>query len=179
MEIKSVGILLLTAVAIIVGLVMLTGTGGIASLTAGADNKISVVNESIDISAARLADNAINETYYFYPEYAATNTGWRAAYDECDVLTLTVTDGEGNELADPTDYVYVYELGRLRFEDDSTALDATNDTLVSYSYCGDNYVGGSANQNILNIVLLMAAVAIIVVAIIPSLRSGVVDFIRN
>lgn len=49
---------------------------------------------------------------------------------------------------------------------------------ISYTYGDEGYIEDSGGRGIANIILVFAALAVAVVTLIPSLRSGVMDMMR-
>lgn len=183
-----VGALVVVGVAIIIGLVMLTGTGGIADLTVGANEKTSVVNETVTVTG--YITDMVNTTYGYELAHGCPQEldDWRKqAGDECSITGYVVKSANGTTLATPADYVAISNsacissLKDITFRPSATfnssVMGGTNVTKVSYSYCGDEFVSGTTNNTMLELVLLFCVLAVVVVALVPTLRSGLKEMV--
>lgn len=167
---KDIGLYIILVIGITVAIAFLIAS---ANTITGSTQKVVVTDEIINIAPARLADGAINNTYVFTPAHTSSNTGWRANSPECTVSTITIKNNSNVALTTPTDYVYTSGTGTFVLEDTAPLNgQISNNTKVSYSYCGDNYVPGSSNQSILTLIILFGAIAILVWVIVTLIKNG-------
>jgi len=148
MESRTAGIIIAAAIAILVGVVLL----GVIGDQTNENTSLTALSTSMDISPARLAKGAINETYYFTPSYLASN-GWRMDnVGECSVDDLVLKNASGyvldnNGCGAGGDYVYVTDVNIHLCNSvplNGTVGAGSNSTSLSYSYCADGYVAGWA-----------------------------------
>lgn len=155
--------LLLAFITIIIGVVFLVQIATSTVAVTGTTTE----TETIDISAARLAGNNINETYQIIPTRVAESlSGWRSTTSGCqesDLLGDAVfTNASGDALTITTDYVI--GTGYFTLVNSTTVHYSTNQTLVTIDYCDDNYVSGWGG-NIMNLVPGFIALALMAIGI--------------
>jgi len=122
-------------------------------------------NEVIDISPARLAGGAINETYPFTITHS--NTGWKTETSDCNIQALNYGNTSTTWTA-TTDYS-VSTAGILTLVNtDAVNQTSTNSTRLTYKYCADDYLNSSWGRTLLNTNVGLIAVAILVVAIVVA-----------
>jgi hypothetical protein len=167
--------------------ILIASTLGIAFLIAAANsvadstNRVTVVNEGLDISSARIAGGGINES----KELSIANlpTSWKLSVSEC----LPGATGNGfvlknqsaTTMAATTDYI-VYSRGNLTLKNVlNLNRSSHNITNLSYYYCSENYVPGSNNQSVLGLVILFFSIAIVVTVIVYFLKGKSYDKITR
>jgi len=89
-------------------------------------NPVQVTNETLDISAARLADNNINDTYPFF--LANNGTGWVAG--SVEILNETGGSMAGNYTFSISGFYITFSNNSFMIEEGGSG----NDTKVSYMY---------------------------------------------
>lgn len=166
MESNNLGLLLTSFVMIILGASFI---GVVASTEQLYTRQKVVFNESIDITAARLALNDINETRVFTVKQAYSRvTNWRenSGGTDCDIDAIVYTTNI--TLTEDTDY-------SLSTNGTLTVLNTTltggthsptsNTTQIAYYYCGDDYLTEGWTRTILNLVPGFFALALMAVGI--------------
>lgn len=153
MENNSVSKIVIGFFMIILGLALILA---VADGSALVTDKTNVVNEAIDISTARIADGAINESTVF----TVTNypSGWQA--DDC-ALTSFVYGNVSTDYALTTDYISSLSAGTFTLKNSSAVFYGTNDTLVDYTYCPNAYLNIAWGRSVLNLVAGFFALAIL------------------
>ena len=110
-------------------------------------------------------DSWINETIV----YTLTNapTGWKV--DDCPITEFVLANSSGTALTADSDYTLTASAGTFVFissADLNTTIDfATNDTIASYSYCGDDYLNLTWGRTSINLVPGFFAIALLLVAV--------------
>ncbi len=189
-QLATVGTLLMTAIAIIIGLVLLyqSISGNVGTMT---QKGTGIYNTTI--AAAWTGAKGINLTYGFKLDEGcvAETDNWRkSALSECGI-TATVASNNGTPLAEGTDYILyetsacsnsTYDITYLSsLGINSSVGNADNRTIVTYTYCPDGYItnqqpGGRA---VATIIVLLCALCIAIVALVPVLRNGLVDKVKG
>lgn len=158
MENKNISLLILGFVMLIIGVVLLPT---IAELGNDKTNKIEVNDEAIDISAAVLAGGEINGTYPFTVTNAPT--GWETT--ECPLTSITY----GNSSTDftvTTDYTITASTGVLYLVNTTAyGYGATNDTVIDYTHCDEDYIVASWQRTILDLVPGFMAIALLIISV--------------
>lgn len=188
---QAVGVLIILAIGLIVGLVLLSGGEGTISSNIGAATEKANTTENLTIVAAGYkAAGVVNETYGYELSRGGCPmkvNGWRRnAGSECSLTIQTVTSGNMTPLVLNTDYFVntTSDCGTsykdIRFDDstlfNSSVRDVDNRTKITYTSCGDEYVAGSTNQTILDLVILMTAIALLVYALSGGLENWGISF---
>lgn len=158
---KQFGYLMITVISVFIGLAFLTAIGqAITPLR----KPYTIVNESLDISAARLADNNINESYGF----SLNNDNWVSS----SVKVYNETKGE---LTANTDYIVNYTEEKIYFKNSTTMVNyVSNTTLIDYQYYDDRYIEDTTGRALLGIITLLVIVGILSVALVPVIKSWLV-----
>ena len=157
MSLGTVSKLVLGFVTIILGAVLI---GSIATNGLLVTQKKSLTNEAVDISSARNALGNIDESVEI--TVANAPTSWKQA--DCPLTSVTY----GNASEDytiTTDYLITLSTGILTLKNTTTVIDGTNDTLIDYTYCGDDYLNLSWGRTLVNIVSGFFAIAILLVGL--------------
>lgn len=159
MDGKNIALLLGAFVALIVGISLIGVTASQGNLVT--DKKI-VTNEAIDISSARTSAGAINTTY----PITITNypSGWKVT--ECPVSEVTY----GNSSTDftlTTDYTFTDTTGVLLLKNTNTVQmgNATNATVMDYTYCGDDYLTQNWSRTSIDLIPGFFAIALMLIAV--------------
>ncbi len=162
----SVGYKLIVGfVALIIGIVLISV---IASQTIAVTDKTIVVDESVDAASAILSANDINVSVNL--SLANIPAGWKIA--DCPLTSITISNNTGTALTITTDYlVYpvqgVYSLVNSSgvLADLAVSTADTNNTLVDYTYCQDDYLNSAFGRSSQNLVPGFFALALLAVAI--------------
>jgi len=162
MEFKSkIGVLVTLFLGVIVALVLLPA---IASNIQDLSEKRNIVNESVDISVARLAGGTINETYPFTVEEEPT--GWRI--NSCPLTAFLY----GNSTTDWTldaDYRVNLSSGIFYLNNtvnvNGTDGSSPNETYVDYDYCTTGYITSSGGRGVAKLILIAAALGLLAYAV--------------
>lgn len=154
-------------VTIIIGIVLIVAIVNQQSIMT---DKITVTDETIDISVARLADGAINETYPFTVNN--NPTGWKIT--KCP-LTSVVYGNVSTSFTLNTDYRFTDSTGVL-YLNNTAAVNGTtggspNTTYMDYVYCPDGYNTDSGARGIARIIGLFAIIGLLVVIIKGGLEE--------
>lgn len=155
MEIKnrSVGLVVLVAVTILFGIIAI---GVIADQL---NSKTSLITKTTSITIPRYANMTVRGTNIWLND--TIFAGWRAEHPECEVATIILYNQTGEIMTDPTDYVFVIDIGRLRLQNTENLNTSTsNTTNVKYTYCPDDYITGWP-QTVLNLIPGFFAIALI------------------
>lgn len=150
--------LILAFVTLIIGAVLI---GSIATQGLAVTGKTSVVNEAIDITTARLTDaGSINTSKTF----TVTNnpTSWKV--NDCP-LTTVVYGNSSDDYALTTDYTVDLSTGVITLVNSSAVVYGTNDTLVDYVYCGDDYMNLGWGRTLINLVSGFFAIAMLMISV--------------
>jgi len=139
MENSSVSKIVIGFFMIIVGIVLIAS---VANGSALVTSKANVVNETIDISTARLthdAENNINTSAL--NNFTLTNypTTWKTT--DCPITSFIWHNGTSADFTISTDYNFYASSGILEILNSTyTVNSTTNTTYASYTYCPDEYV---------------------------------------
>jgi hypothetical protein len=155
---ETVNKLLAAFVLLILGAVM------IATIAGEEQNRVTIgeTTKTINIGIARMAGlNQINASKVL--DVGNGLGTWRTDYSECIPQTIHLYNSSGTELADPTDYVYTYNVnsGRLTLKD-TEALNNTvsNITTVTMNYCADGYMTSTWGQTALDVAIGLFALGL-------------------
>ncbi|MFW6130033.1 MAG: hypothetical protein ACOC56_02540 [Atribacterota bacterium] len=149
--------LILAFVSLIIG-VILIGTVATNSLTV--TEKTLLENEAIDISSARDDNGDINESVTFTVANAPTT--WKI--NDCPLSSVTY----GNSSLDytlTTDYLITLSTGVLSLKNVTEVIEGSNNTLIDYTYCADDYMNLSWGRTMLNLIAGFFAIAILLVSL--------------
>ena len=145
---KTVGIAIAMAVAIILGVVLISI---IADSTVTKTQLTSVVNERVNVNTAKVGTpNITDESQIF----SVTNT--ERAYGDCPFTLVSMTNDSGSALTETTDWVMNKDIGTFYLKNSSAIWEGFsgtgNYTKVSYTYCPKEYINISWGRTILNLV---------------------------
>lgn len=137
----------------------------------------SVRTDTLDLSPARLAGGAINETYAFSLSSTYISDGWRIDYDECNAeglikSTLITMKNSSQGVLDMNgcgsngDWVVVEGINSITFCNSAPVNNSlSNTTTATYSYCSNEYVAQSWGKTVLKTTLGLFAVALLLIAV--------------
>ena len=164
MEGNNMKLLIVAFVTLIVGVSLLIV---IANEGSNVRDKITISNETINLSPYRQgSNNTCNESY---PALTIANppTTWRlnAEYG-CYVSDVSVANWNGTAFTNGTDYVFYENNGTWRCLESGTFNGTeTNNTVMAYTYCPDTYLTQSWARTMVGIVPGFFSIALIAVAI--------------
>jgi hypothetical protein len=152
--------LLLAFVALIVGVVLL---GSISTLVLGVNSGTNVVNETQDITAA-ISAGVVNTSYGF----TVTNypSGWKS--DDCPLTSVAIKNNTNTALTANTHYTFYPTNGTWYLKGTTVNTShfwANNNSYVSYTYCGDEYLNLGWGRSILSVAVGMFALALLAVSV--------------
>jgi len=117
----------------------------------------------VQINVSGYADGGCNLTVANPP------TGWRLTDDDsCPLTSITVENGTEVDLTSATDYVVIASTGvivMLNTSDTQHTVNSSNDTLVTYTYCGADYVNSGFGRTALGITIGLFAIALLMGAV--------------
>jgi len=149
---QTLGVILMLFIGIIVGLVLVQP---IFDEQDSMTQRQTITDEAIDISAARLTSNNINESYEF--EVAQAPSGWKSTH--CPLTSVTY----GNSSEDftvTTDYIITSATGNFTLVNSTALIDSDNDTLIDYTYCMDGYNVNSSSRTVAGLIGLFAVLGL-------------------
>ncbi len=146
--------IVLAFVTLIIGVVLIgsiaTQSLAVTETTAASETKALTIDNDIDI----------NETEV----YTVTNnpTGWKVT--DCPLTNLVISNQSGTALTVTTDYIPTLSAGTYTMVNNSDTIEligAYNNTYVTYSYCGDDYMNLTWGRTIINLLAGFFALAIL------------------
>jgi phosphate/sulfate permease len=132
----------------------------IANSLGGQTDSLTMTNETLDISGARLDNNNINSSYPL-----------TLTYDEW--ISITEINNGSQAFTATTDYVYETNrtTERIYFQNTTaTVNNVSNTTYVIYSYYPDDYVYNATARVILPLILIFLAIAILLGSVLYGYR---------
>lgn len=149
--------LIIAFVALMLGAVLI---GTIATSATDVTEKTIVTDEAVDITNAWINATTINNSY----EFTITNnpTTWKVS--DCPISSVTF----GNSSTDytvTTDYTLTTTSGILVVEDTAKVREGGNDTVIDYTYCGDDYMNVSWGRTVTELVAGFFAIALLLTAV--------------
>lgn len=150
--------LIFAFVTLIIGVVLI---GVIASNALAVTDKTLIANEAIDISSSRDINNSINESVSYFT-VANYPTSWKIT--DCPLTSVTYGNATG-DYALTTDYTIVASTGIIHVLNTSTTVEGSNDTIIDYIYCANDYMNISWGRSILNLVAGFFAIALLLAAL--------------
>lgn len=164
MEMNVTNKLVLGFLAIILGAVLI---GTLATNSLAVTTKAVAVNEFMDYSA-KMQPNGAEEVNESGPNNTITYSpnGWKQL--DCPISSVVVANGSGTVLTLNTDYELDASIGDIAMLN-TTATNSSNNygnsTLVTYTYCGDDYMNLSWGRTLLNLVAGFFALSILGIGI--------------
>ena len=157
-------------VAILLGVVLL---GAIATGVLAVTDKEIVYDEQFDLVALTCVNATAGGIYNntFAPcnltvANAPTVGTWKE--DDCPIASVVVTNtsaGTYAALTSGTDYILYASAGIIDMENTTSTQTFTNDTYITYSYCGDDYLNQAWSRTVLNLIAGFFALAVMGVGI--------------
>jgi hypothetical protein len=155
--------LLFAFVTLIVGVVLL---GTISTSVLSVNSGTNVVNETQAIDAA-ISGGTVNTNYPFNVTYAPT--GWKAdATDGCPLTGIAIKNATNTALVRDTDYTFYPTNGSWTLKGttvNTSKFWANNNSYVSYTYCGDDYMNLGWGRSVLSVGVGMFAIALLIVSV--------------
>lgn len=142
---------LTSVIAVLIGLTFIIAMTGILNPQTEIS---SAVNESQDISSARLNGNEINDSVEFTVDYDYETTG------NSPIKNFVINNGT-DEATETTDYVVNLTEGSYTLENSSYWQSSDNDTLVSYDYYDEGYLENSFARTLTGLILGFAALVLL------------------
>ena len=165
-EKNTMKIVISTAVLLILAAVFITS---IADQTAVNTQKTVVTDEAYNLTtigcyqAGQVNSSQGDEDCNITVTYAPTS--WNQ--EDCPLTSVVVENDTGTlTLTLDTDYSVTASTGTIRMLN-TTSTNLTSmgdDVLITYTYCGDNYVSSSWGRDVLNVNVGLYAVAILIAA---------------
>lgn len=157
MSLSTANKLIIAFVTLLIGVILV---GSVASEGLNKTTKTVISDEAISIAPAKLAADNINTTYEF--TVANNPTSWKI--QDCPLTSVTY----GNSTTDytvTTDYVITASSGVLTLKNTSTVYEGGNDTVIDYTYCGDEYMNLAWGRTGINLVSGLFAIAILLISV--------------
>ncbi|GBE19373.1 hypothetical protein BMS3Abin17_00096 [archaeon BMS3Abin17] len=151
-----------TIMLLIVGILFSTAIlGQIINTQHQITSKLTVANETVDISGSRLADGSgsINESYQFNVSNAYT--GWRVLESQCTFGNFLVSNSSNDSLTVTTDYIVSTGYGNFTLKNNTDTITISNTSYVSYNYCDEGYNKDSSARGIARLWSLFAVLIIL------------------
>lgn len=151
--------LIFAFVTLILGIALL---GQVAVITNDATGKNKVVDEQITI-VKNISDVVASTAY----QLADSPTGWKLEDDDpCPLTDLVMRNSSGTDFTITTDYTVTLANGTVLITNASAPrLTSDNITLVSYSYCSDDYLNIGWGRTLINLVGGFFSIALLLVSI--------------
>jgi hypothetical protein len=152
--------LLMAFLTLIVGVVLL---GTIAGSTASVSQLQVISNETQAIGAA-ISGGITNTSYRFTVTNAPT--GWKV--DDCPLTDIAIVNGTNAALTRDTHYTFYPTNGTWYLKGAGTNESkfwANNNSYVTYSYCGDDYLNLSWGRSMLSVAVGLFAIALLGVSV--------------
>jgi hypothetical protein len=93
-------------------------------------------------------------------------TGWKT--EDCQPASIDIRNATNAQLVKDTNYVFWPANGTVYLKGATTNVTfftANNNSYISYTYCGDDYVNSSFGRSSLDVAVGMFAIAMLVVAV--------------
>ena len=199
-EMSYAGLIVIAAICVIIGASLFASNIGndIGAMT----KKVTVTNESLDLSVARDGAGSINETYYFNLANGCPFIigDWRLSdTSDCIITVTSITLNNGTALTASTDYVVNttasldggkygtacnhHKVGDIRFVNSSRmgfAINTVNATKVTYTYCNSGYIpaNNAGARGVVALIPIFFALLIMIVPLIIIFRSRLIDMLN-
>ena len=153
-------------VALIIGIVLI---GTIATSTGAVTDKTIVYDEAFDLLVLGCANetgfNDTNALCNLTVANAPTANTWKA--DDCPIASVVVSNNTAGThvFTAGTDYILYATAGIIDMENTTSTWNWTNDTYITYNYCGDDYLNSSWSRSIMNLIAGFFALAVMGVGI--------------
>ena len=155
--------LILGFLVLIVGLALI---GSVASNSLAVTDKALVYDEALDISSVRIEDGcgagSINASIGL--ALANVPTSWKIT--DCPITSFSMKNQTGVAAVVTTDYVLFASNGTITLLNTTKFIqadctDVANDTTISYTYCGSDYMNIAWGRTVLNLVAGFFALALL------------------
>jgi len=157
----QLGPILLTAIGLIAALVMYQA---IVAQIGASTTTVSAVNESYTMGAVETYVD-LNGQDYLSTQYISNETSGLAL----ETNNYTIDDGISETTSSKTVRIVLVE-------DSPYAGEVVN---ISYTYGPEGYINSSGGRALALLIAIFSALAIAVTALVPALRSGVIDMVKN
>ncbi len=161
------GIIIVLFVGLIITVVFIQSIGNTVQEVT---NKVDATNEEREF----VNDGSTTDFWNTTGVNASQNATFRSQavwkQTKCVIEDLIVSNGSTIYVS-ATHYDADLALGIINWievgcGDDCINHTATNTTIMNYTYCNDNYVADSSSRTFTNLIVLMAAIAILVFAVV-------------
>lgn len=166
MSMSSTSKLIAGFVALIIGIVLVAQVADIGLEVTAKSNTVDELHtvDGTDINTG-WDGAAINET----TTYTITNTPTSWKVDDCPITDFVLSNST-DTFADTTDYILTASEGTYTLVDSVTAVallggTPNNQTFVSYTYCGDDYMNVGWGATVINLVPGFFALALLLISI--------------
>jgi len=135
----------------------------ISDQTSLVTEKTQVSNEAVALEEIAVGSIAPNITYTL--TYAPT--GWKQ--EDCPISSYAIYNQSGTALTETTDYVMNATYGTFALKNTTATqglVGSFNNSYVSYSYCGDNYMNTSWGRSVLQTNVGLYAIAILLAVVL-------------
>ena len=152
--------LILAFVTLIVGVVII---GTISTSVLGVSSGTQVVNETQAIGIA--IDAGTVETNVAFNVTNAP-TGWKV--DDCPLTGIAIKNATNAALTRDTHYTFYPENGSWTLKGttvNTSKFWANNNSYVSYTYCGDDYMNLSWGRSVLSVTVGLFAIGLLITSV--------------
>jgi len=161
------GVLLTVFVGVVIALALFTG--GIAPQVYSATNTYSLTNDTVTLASHPTVNvtDITGQEYIATPAAVITNA---SNHSQAVIASTNITIGEGVSTTSGLKSVQL------------TVLDTVwsgQNVNVSYTFGADGYIDNAGGRSLAGLIVLFAALAIGIVALVPTLRNGVLDLVSR
>lgn len=169
-------VILMLFILIVVGVVFVTA---IADQEGKMTSKNSVTNETENLSSNGCftdtgeVDESSSDCNITVENWYDSDD-WKASESECYLSSVVVTNSDGDELTEDTDYVLHEDEGVVQMKDTSDTEQSTmgDEVLTDYEYCPYGYVVDSSSRSIARLITVFFVLALFAyVAFNPAIRE--------
>jgi len=174
----TIGVLIVLLIGVIVAITLLPE---IANQQHGMTDKLTVTNQSNDVTTARNTTSASKKDWKMgtvkMPQFNLTNNnveGWKLAncpITSYSVTLFNVTSKRGIALTEGTDYEFSPKWGNFTMKNGTKTRVKGNLTIWNYSYCGDGYILDGAGRSVAKLILVFAALALVAFVIFYGVKE--------
>jgi len=157
--------LILGFITLLLGAVLI---GVIATQQLAVTDKSVVTSETHNVLPTILTgrnETSVNESIVYTITEAPTS--WKV--DDCPITNFVLANSSGSAFTDTTDYVFTEAAGTFTLVNSATTIAtlpvADNNTVASYTYCGDDYMNLSWGRTGINLVAGFFAIAMLMTAL--------------
>jgi len=140
-----------SAIAVLLGLTFIVAMTGMLNPQT---DWSSAVNESQDITSARVNGNEINESYTLYVEYDLEKTG------NSPIKNFVLNNGT-EDATETTDYVVNLTEGSYTLKNSTYWQNSDNSSLVSYDYKDSTYIENGFGRTVAGLIIGFAALVLL------------------